>query len=965
VGRPGTERDFEVVLNNTVQERFRAKVLDRRYDWAWRQMIGGGLSGKIKVFRVGAEAAFETEVHQEIVGGAPMKESITRRRQAELRAGVEVGGGLKVGRIVNAGAKAGAGGYAGFDLSSTFHFEPDAPGLRENGMKLYVALGDYLRLAPLPNGAVYGFFQDKVEPLFLDSRLDETEATMRLGAYAGAWAEIGFRLARNFGIGASAEAYMETEGIAGMQEIYRPEPMRVMVSGAAVDAGFSSQVGAYLRTYRKEIEGIGIGLFANADLEVAGKVWKKASQAEPHQVSFEQIGCVGAGLGIVMKGWDEVDEAGLGIRDGSVRYREVLTYELNRPGGFNRLKAVAPAWDFGMLRGAANLLTPDQPARMLEGMLESSQEEGMPLEYERWVYVGRKEFDADLELDLDAILAGLNVKLDAELERGVEDMVEQGRLRQFRRMPLRYYSPLRGLMLPSESLVAMEARWLRKAQPDIQSVLKQTWHVVKDVGETVIESVAGAGRAVLSLVEGALPTGSTVVSESAAGAGSSGARGMISLHRLLSPLVVLPPPGASNYVYGVGGFYRFTSTNTLSKPAILSIAYSTTEVAGLCEAELRMYFLDDATGSWRLVGGVVDTNANIVTATITNLGTFALAPPLPAGQLQIQLSRSILPADGVSLLTATVTNILLNNGLPATQPWLFTVEAAGLDVLNADLDAELAGVQLIITNASLEILLRAPSGGKNAALKIKSFAGDAFGEAPIGLVDLLGPSAPTELHASPGQSRIWLSWHPSPEPDVAGYRVYYRADRNGPPYDGTATIDGLPSPVTAGRTNHLLCGLSLGSNYFIRAVDSSGLVSALLPGTRIGAVGTATDRDADGLPDDWELAHGLNANDPSDVLLDADDDGMANGDEFLAGNDPRDPNRRLFIAQAEKTGDDVVIRFATVGGKKYRVEWIDNLGNSGWQVLADSLPGDGAEAAVWDRGGGSNQKRFYRVVLVP
>lgn len=47
------------------------------------------------------------------------------------------------------------------------------------------------------------------------------------------------------------------------------------------------------------------------------------------------------------------------------------------------------------------------------------------------------------------------------------------------------------------------------------------------------------------------------------------------------------------------------------------------------------------------------------------------------------------------------------------------------------------------------------------------------------------------------------------------------------------------------------------------------------------------DSDGDGMPDDWEIKHGLNPNDPSDAVKDANGDGYTNIEKFINGLDPR------------------------------------------------------------------------------
>ena len=253
--------------------------------------------------------------------------------------------------------------------------------------------------------------------------------------------------------------------------------------------------------------------------------------------------------------------------------------------------------------------------------------------------------------------------------------------------------------------------------------------------------------------------------------------------------------------------YRFQCTNSFSGTATLAISYSSGDVAGLNPADLRIYYLPDGTNRWQLVGGTVNLASNTVSATITNLGTYAAAPPLPTGGLQLVASTNLLSADGASQTTITVTNLMLNTGNAATQQWEFTATAAGVTILNPDADASTPGVQVYSTNGAITLTLLAPQGGNVAHVSLASVAGDAFGSTAINLLDNTPPGTPSGVSVTAGQSRIWVSWQTNSEPDTAGYRVYYRLGQVGPPWDGTAAVEGTASPVMLTGTNWLLRGL--------------------------------------------------------------------------------------------------------------------------------------------------------------
>lgn len=122
------------------------------------------------------------------------------------------------------------------------------------------------------------------------------------------------------------------------------------------------------------------------------------------------------------------------------------------------------------------------------------------------------------------------------------------------------------------------------------------------------------------------------------------------------------------------------------------------------------------------------------------------------------------------------------------------------------------------------------------------------------------------------------------------------------------------------------------------------------------------DSDGDGIPDWWELWHGLNPNDPSDAALDSDGDGVSNLDEYLAGTDPRDATDFFHIASIT-TGTNCVLSFQSALNRLYTLESRTNLVTSSWSPVAGQIDiaGNAGLLELSQTNLTPDTARFYRV----
>jgi uncharacterized repeat protein (TIGR01451 family) len=150
-----------------------------------------------------------------------------------------------------------------------------------------------------------------------------------------------------------------------------------------------------------------------------------------------------------------------------------------------------------------------------------------------------------------------------------------------------------------------------------------------------------------------------------------------------------------------------------------------------------------------------------------------------------------------------------------------------------------------------------------------------------------------------------------------------------------------------------------GTSIFLRASDAAGHIA----NGNLFAVEPSDDADGDGLPDAWEVRYfGSTATQPH---ADADADGLDNREEFRAGTDPAVAASVLKIQNVQVRGADVVIQFASVSGKAYRLERTQDLTGAGWATVNEFIPGNGEVMEITVQGAAGGASAFFQLKIVP
>jgi hypothetical protein len=124
-----------------------------------------------------------------------------------------------------------------------------------------------------------------------------------------------------------------------------------------------------------------------------------------------------------------------------------------------------------------------------------------------------------------------------------------------------------------------------------------------------------------------------------------------------------------------------------------------------------------------------------------------------------------------------------------------------------------------------------------------------------------------------------------------------------------------------------------------------------------------------GTPVPWLIAHGFSPGQPDSYyiaaeLMDADNDGALNWQEYRANTDPQDPTSKFFIRKVTPLSDGRhQITFASALKRSYRVEASSALPTN-WQTVQNNISGTGADITITDtRYLPGITALFYRVLV--
>lgn len=408
----------------------------------------------------------------------------------------------------------------------------------------------------------------------------------------------------------------------------------------------------------------------------------------------------------------------------------------------------------------------------------------------------------------------------------------------------------------------------------------------------------------------------------------------------------------------------FTGSN-----AVVNLYYPDTDILGVDERSLRLYRWDPSSQGWILAPSVVGLELNVVSASISQFGVYALFA---------DASNDITPPATVTDLVATTSSGDSSVELSWTAPGddghqgavtAYILKASTNEITEANWDA-LPPLPLHfqpgIAGAIEHVSLRMTDPGLMYYFGLKA-ADEVQNLSPLS--NITGARSYQTDSDDDGLSDQWeITYGLNPydpsdaavDPDGDGLSNLEECRHGTAPSSWDTDGDGMSD---GWEVTHGLNPLSVTD----RDADPDHDTLTNILEYQVGTDPNNPDTDGDGLPDGWEVANGMSpicAFGLNGAAEDCDGDHFSNFAEMVAGTDPRNAASGLqvsvepVVANGQLTQVRVV--WASVASRLYQVEWSSSLQGS-FAPTATNLLATPPLNVFTDWPGTNVTTRFYRV----
>ncbi len=154
---------------------------------------------------------------------------------------------------------------------------------------------------------------------------------------------------------------------------------------------------------------------------------------------------------------------------------------------------------------------------------------------------------------------------------------------------------------------------------------------------------------------------------------------------------------------------------------------------------------------------------------------------------------------------------------------------------------------------------------------------------------------------------------------------------------------------------------SFGEVHVINGAVLYGSTTVVTTGDQPVSLSAIADADNDGMPDDWELLHGLNPMNSADALENWDGDSFSNREEYFADTNPTNTGSALFVTDIR--AQNGVAHISWEGGQNavQYFECTDDLLSNSWKCIRIFSPPTERTNSLSITNDATTLKRYFRV----